>query len=109
MMDLFVYVSGVRGYEQAQRGLDATLAVKSDSGMQTELHPVESNVDKQYEWNEWELRRKALKLVRLTAAGKGRLGRRDAPANETLPATSRAFVVSPSPSLLPLSRPLLRD
>lgn len=63
-MDLHALVAGVRGFEQAQRGVDASLAIKSDSGMQTELHPVEANIDKQYEWNEWELRRKALKLVR---------------------------------------------
>jgi hypothetical protein len=63
LMDLHALVAGVRGFEQAQRGVDASLAIKSDSGMQTELHPVEANIDKQYEWNEWELRRKALKLV----------------------------------------------
>lgn len=50
-------------YQQASRGVEASLAVKCDQGMQTEIHPVESHIDKKYEWNEWELRRKALKLV----------------------------------------------
>jgi hypothetical protein len=32
-------------------------------GTQTDTHILESNMVKTYEWNEWELRRKALKLV----------------------------------------------
>lgn len=36
---------------------------KSDSSTQTEIHPLETNIVKSYEWNEWELRRKAIKLV----------------------------------------------
>ena len=36
---------------------------KCDMGIQTEVHPIESNIVKSYEWNEWELRRKAIKLV----------------------------------------------
>lgn len=32
-------------------------------GTQTDTHILESNIVKSYEWNEWELRRKALKLV----------------------------------------------
>ena len=32
-------------------------------GVQTELHPIEMNLVKTYEWNEWELRRKAIRLV----------------------------------------------
>jgi len=38
--------------------------MKSDSGTQTDTHFHESNIVASYEWNEWELRRKALKLVR---------------------------------------------
>lgn len=37
---------------------------KSDASMQTETHPLETNIVKSYEWNEWELRRRAIKLVR---------------------------------------------
>ncbi|TPP62971.1 Cilia-and flagella-associated protein [Fasciola gigantica] len=33
--------------------------------MQTEVHPIESYIDSNYEWNEWELRKKALKLANL--------------------------------------------
>ncbi|CAL8103925.1 unnamed protein product [Calicophoron daubneyi] len=36
-----------------------------EAGMQTEVHPIESYIDKNYEWNEWELRKKALKLANL--------------------------------------------
>jgi len=36
---------------------------KADSGTQTDTHFHESNIVASYEWNEWELRRKALKLV----------------------------------------------
>ena len=36
---------------------------KADMGTQTDTHLVESNIVKSYEWNEWELRRKAIKLV----------------------------------------------
>ncbi|XP_033102810.1 cilia- and flagella-associated protein 206-like [Anneissia japonica] len=38
---------------------------KCDAGIQTEVHPIESNIVKSYEWNEWELRRKAIKLANL--------------------------------------------
>lgn len=39
--------------------------IKCDSGTQTDTHFMESNIVKSYEWNEWELRRKALKLTNL--------------------------------------------
>lgn len=38
---------------------------KSDASVQTETHPLETNIVKSYEWNEWELRRKAIKLANL--------------------------------------------
>lgn len=37
--------------------------IKCDSGTQTDTHFMESNIVKSYEWNEWELRRKAIRLV----------------------------------------------
>ena len=37
---------------------------KADSGTQTDTHFMETNIVKTYEWNEWELRRKAMKLVK---------------------------------------------
>lgn len=39
------------------------MAVKSDATCQTDTHVIEQHIDKKYEWNEWELRRKALRLV----------------------------------------------
>ncbi|NP_991180.1 cilia- and flagella-associated protein 206 [Danio rerio] len=38
---------------------------KSDAGVQTEIHPLQSNICTSYEWNEWEMRRKAIKLANL--------------------------------------------
>ncbi|KAM6915470.1 cilia- and flagella-associated protein 206 [Xenentodon cancila] len=38
---------------------------KCEISTQTDIHPVERNINKSYEWNEWELRRKALKLADL--------------------------------------------
>ncbi|XP_018655069.1 hypothetical protein Smp_135170 [Schistosoma mansoni] len=38
---------------------------KVDCGVQTVLHPIETYIDKNYHWNEWELRKNALKLVNL--------------------------------------------
>lgn len=38
---------------------------KCDSGSQTDTHLLEPNIVKSYEWNEWELRRKAIKLANL--------------------------------------------
>ena len=39
--------------------------MKADFGTQTDTHFYEKNLVKNYEWNEWELRRKALKLANL--------------------------------------------
>ena len=36
---------------------------KQHSGTQTDTHFYEENIVSTYEWNEWELRRKAMKLV----------------------------------------------
>ncbi|XP_032440300.1 cilia- and flagella-associated protein 206 [Xiphophorus hellerii] len=38
---------------------------KREIGIQTDTHPVETHIDKSYEWNEWELRRKAIKLANI--------------------------------------------
>nr|XP_057921544.1 cilia- and flagella-associated protein 206 isoform X2 [Doryrhamphus excisus] len=42
---------------------------KCESFTQTVAHPLETNIVKSYQWNEWELRRKAIKLadIRTTA------------------------------------------
>ncbi|KAI5607502.1 cilia- and flagella-associated protein 206 [Silurus asotus] len=38
---------------------------KRESSTQTDTHLLESNIVQTYEWNEWELRRKAIKLANL--------------------------------------------
>ena len=55
-----------RGLTHTQGGRDTILhkpVTKCDMGTQTDTHFMESNIVKSYEWNEWELRRKAIKLV----------------------------------------------
>lgn len=37
--------------------------LKRDSGTQTDTHILPPTIVRSYEWNEWELRRKAIKLV----------------------------------------------
>eukprot|EP00026_Physarum_polycephalum_P003139 Phypoly_transcript_03148.p1 GENE.Phypoly_transcript_03148~~Phypoly_transcript_03148.p1 ORF type:complete len:618 (+),score=99.88 Phypoly_transcript_03148:604-2457(+) len=43
----------------------STELLKRDSGTQTDTHPIPSYIDRNYCWNEWELRRNAIKLVEL--------------------------------------------
>lgn len=38
---------------------------KCDGGTQTEVHPVDKHIVKGYDWNEWEMRRKAIRLANL--------------------------------------------
>ena len=45
--------------------LTANKTVVRETGCQSELHPIPSRIDKSYEWNEWELRRKAIRLTNL--------------------------------------------
>ena len=40
--------------------------LKRDSGCQTDTHFNDGYIDKEYHWNEWELRRKAIRLSNLT-------------------------------------------
>jgi hypothetical protein len=39
--------------------------LQADAGTQTDTHIKDSYIDKEYEWNEWEMRRKAIKLANL--------------------------------------------
>ncbi|XP_008275457.1 cilia- and flagella-associated protein 206 [Stegastes partitus] len=59
--------SCVSPYSELQPGESLLVKpiTKCESGTQTDIHPVETNIVKSYEWNEWELRRKALKLADL--------------------------------------------
>ena len=46
--------------------LEVTAAkVSCDSDCQTVVHPVSEYIDRDYEWNEWALRKKALDVVNL--------------------------------------------
>ncbi|XP_057209580.1 cilia- and flagella-associated protein 206 isoform X1 [Triplophysa rosa] len=57
----------VTPYAEMQSGQNLLVKAisKSDSSTQTEIHPLETNIVKSYEWNEWEVRRKAIKLANL--------------------------------------------
>lgn len=55
--DIFVYSQG------GKRQVVQLPVTKCDTGTQTDTHFYESNIVSSYEWNEWELRRKAIKLV----------------------------------------------
>ncbi|XP_069694872.1 cilia- and flagella-associated protein 206 [Periplaneta americana] len=39
--------------------------IKRDSAIQTELHPIPSYIDPTYRWNEWDLKREAIKLANI--------------------------------------------
>lgn len=41
------------------------MVTMTDNDTQTDVHILESNIDRDYQWNEWELRRKALMLTNL--------------------------------------------
>ncbi|XP_047244887.1 cilia- and flagella-associated protein 206 isoform X2 [Girardinichthys multiradiatus] len=47
------------------QGLWPMPITKQEIGIQTDTHPIDTYIDKSYEWNEWELRRKAIKLANL--------------------------------------------
>ncbi|XP_059369367.1 cilia- and flagella-associated protein 206 isoform X1 [Carassius carassius] len=67
LLQLHQEFASVTPYSEMQSGeklLVKTIS-KSDASMQTETHPLETNIVKSYEWNEWELRRKAIKLANL--------------------------------------------
>uniref|UniRef100_A0A1A8HYV4 Cilia- and flagella-associated protein 206 n=1 Tax=Nothobranchius kuhntae TaxID=321403 RepID=A0A1A8HYV4_NOTKU len=50
---------------QSEESLQEMAITRSDSGTQTDIHPIMANIDRLYEWNEWEHRRKAIKLADL--------------------------------------------
>lgn len=56
-----LHAFGLQGKDQGR--MIEKPVTKCDSGTQTDTHFMESNIVKSYEWNEWELRRKAIKLV----------------------------------------------
>lgn len=67
LLELHTQFASITPYAQGKepgRMIEAPVT-KCDSGTQTDTHFMESNIVKSYEWNEWELRRKALKLANL--------------------------------------------
>jgi len=48
--------------------LGPTAPLMVDAATETPVHIVEKNIDPNYDWNEWSLRRKALKLTQLRKA-----------------------------------------
>ncbi|XP_074471140.1 cilia- and flagella-associated protein 206 [Sebastes fasciatus] len=67
LLKLHQQYSCVSTYAELQPGESLLVKpiIKCESGTQTDIHPVETNIVKSYEWNEWELRRKAIKLADL--------------------------------------------
>ncbi|XP_059501261.1 cilia- and flagella-associated protein 206 isoform X2 [Stegostoma tigrinum] len=63
LLELHQQFSTITPYTQADRCLKSI--EKFDSCTQTDTHILEPNIVKSYEWNEWELRRKAIKLANL--------------------------------------------
>jgi hypothetical protein len=64
LLDMHVhFASGTPGSKVVQDDVIKAPVTKCDSGTQTDTHFMESNIVRSYEWNEWELRRKAIKLV----------------------------------------------
>ena len=63
MFALFLLSSAIFLQGKDQGRMIEKPVTKCDSGTQTDTHLLEPNIVKSYEWNEWELRRKAIKLV----------------------------------------------
>ncbi|CAI8057964.1 Cilia- and flagella-associated protein 206 [Geodia barretti] len=56
---------GSASFQGGREGVLHRPVTKCDTGTQTDTHFMESNIVRSYEWNEWELRRKAIKLANL--------------------------------------------
>ncbi|XP_069462479.1 cilia- and flagella-associated protein 206 [Ambystoma mexicanum] len=66
LLELHQQFASVTPYSQTKSGERFFKPIsKCDSGTQTDTHFMETNIVRSYEWNEWELRRKALKLANL--------------------------------------------
>ena len=64
LLDLHSQFTSVASYSDLTQ-ISSKPQMKADFGTQTDTHFYENNIVKDYEWNEWELRRKALKLANL--------------------------------------------
>lgn len=65
LLELHQQFSALSQYSPTDRKRTQQPLTKSDCGCQTDTHFQETNIVKNYEWNEWELRRKALRLANL--------------------------------------------
>ncbi|KAL0967306.1 hypothetical protein UPYG_G00250550 [Umbra pygmaea] len=67
LLELHQQFACVTPYSEMQTGerLLVKAITKCDSSTQTDTHLLETNIVTSYEWNEWELRRKAIKLANL--------------------------------------------
>ncbi|XP_063717378.1 cilia- and flagella-associated protein 206-like [Symsagittifera roscoffensis] len=69
LLELHQQFATITPYSSSQKGGAGGMIekpqTKADAGCQTDTHILEANLVKDYEWNEWELRRKAIKLANL--------------------------------------------
>ncbi|TPX65418.1 hypothetical protein SpCBS45565_g05200 [Spizellomyces sp. 'palustris'] len=69
LLHLYTYFPTVEALENAKsftrQRLLGKVPLVSEVGTQVDTHVVDRHLDKNYEWNEWELRRKAIMLVNL--------------------------------------------
>ncbi|KAJ3041656.1 hypothetical protein HDV00_008933 [Rhizophlyctis rosea] len=69
LLHLYSYFPTVEALENAKsftrQRLLGQMPVVSEIGTQVDTHIVDTYIDPKYQWNEWELRRKALMLVNL--------------------------------------------
>ena len=67
LLELHQQFATIAPYSSSQKGGAGGMIekpqTKADAGCQTDTHILEANLVTDYEWNEWELRRKAIKLV----------------------------------------------
>lgn len=61
-LDIFDDVKSFRDdYHRVECSIQPRLSISIDT--QTETHPIPCNIDKEYTWNVWDLRRKAIQLA----------------------------------------------
>jgi hypothetical protein len=69
MLQLYPHFPTVDALEKARsfarQRLLGQMPMVSETGCQTETHPIEANWDNKYQWNEWSMRKEALMLVNL--------------------------------------------
>ncbi|XP_053314573.1 cilia- and flagella-associated protein 206 [Spea bombifrons] len=67
LLELHQQFASITPYSQAEAAEKLLMKpiTKCNSSTQTDTHIMETNIVKSYEWNEWELRRKAIKLTNL--------------------------------------------